>query len=118
MARNARISGTFKILFKKLVFKNVLYRQTLQELREAVRISVPDGLTSTGIRFSGFLFIHKLFILRGMRDSIWKVLSTFGYTVSLDFDENYLIPRCFSFYQFQYKIWRICRISPPRYRFF
>ncbi|KAF1743726.1 hypothetical protein MXB_4942, partial [Myxobolus squamalis] len=33
---------------KKTVFKNLLYRQTLQELRDTVSHNVPDGLTADG----------------------------------------------------------------------
>ena len=41
---------------------------------------------------SGFLFLNKLFVLRGRHETTWKVVRKFGYSNALELKDEYLHP--------------------------
>jgi Ras family protein T1 len=50
------------------------------------------GVYNDGLTLEGFLFLNKLFILRGRHETTWKVLRRFGYNNSLNLRPDYLYP--------------------------
>ena len=78
--------------FQKQCFNSPLQSQALEEVKNIVKRNVPDGVFDSGITLSGFLFLHRLFILRGRHETTWTVLRKFGYNDRVELDEEYHRP--------------------------
>lgn len=78
--------------FQRRCFNSPLQQQALEDVKNIVKRSVPDGIFDNGITLSGFLYLHCLFIQRGRHETTWTVLRKFGYTDSLELSDHYLNP--------------------------
>ena len=58
--------------FQKLCFSINLQPQTLDEVK-AVLMQCPnnDGISHDAVTLNGFLYLHKLFMLRARNETIW-----------------------------------------------
>jgi Ras family protein T1 len=79
--------------FQKKCFGSPLQKHELENVKNVVKESEPDGVTSKGLTELGFLFLHTLFIQRGRLETTWTVLRTFGYGDDLSLRESYLYPK-------------------------
>lgn len=64
----------------------------MEDVKNIVKRSVPDGIFDNGITLSGFLYLHCLFIQRGRHETTWTVLRKFGYNDRLELNDEYLHP--------------------------
>eukprot|EP00798_Chlamydomonas_sp_ICE-L_P009655 gene9655-7504_t len=51
---------------------------------------MPMGVCDRGLTLEGFLFLHVLFIERGVLESVWAVLRKFGYNDDLHLNNEIL----------------------------
>ena len=56
--------------------------------------------------FSGFLFLQKLFIMKGRQEITWTALRKFGYGNDLELREEYVRPRFVHLYLSHIKMFR------------
>ena len=66
-----------------VVFLTVISKYTYHLI-----LSLPPSLSLT----VGFLFLNKLFILRGRHETTWKVVRRFGYNNELTLRDDFLTP--------------------------
>ena len=94
--------------FQIRCFNAPLQPQALQDIKNVVTKSLPNGVLDKGLTmegitltnillcvdniFVGFIFLHQLFIQRGRHETTWKVLRKFGYSNDLTLREDYLQP--------------------------
>jgi Ras family protein T1 len=78
--------------FQIRCFDAPLQPQALQDVKNIVQHNTPMGVYNDGLTLEGFLFLNKLFILRGRHETTWKVLRRFGYNNSLNLRPDYLYP--------------------------
>ncbi|CAN6467894.1 unnamed protein product [Victoria cruziana] len=76
--------------FQVKCFESPLQHKELMELREVVRSKIPEGFSDCGLTFSGFLFLHELFIQKGLSETIWTVLRKFDYDNDLKLRDGLL----------------------------
>ncbi|RWS28639.1 Mitochondrial Rho GTPase 1-like protein, partial [Leptotrombidium deliense] len=79
--------------FQKRCFNSPLQPQALDDVKNIVKRSIPDGVFDEGLTLSGFLFLHTLFIQRGRHETTWTVLRKFGYNDHVELGEEYLSPK-------------------------
>eukprot|EP00112_Aurelia_sp_Birch-Aquarium-sp1_P021255 Seg5674.1 transcript_id=Seg5674.1/GoldUCD/mRNA.D3Y31 product="Mitochondrial Rho GTPase 1-A" protein_id=Seg5674.1/GoldUCD/D3Y31 len=79
--------------FQRFCFKSPLPAQGLLEVKTIVRKNIEDGLDEHGLTFEGFLFLQKLFIMKGRQEITWTALRKFGYGNDLELREEYVHPR-------------------------
>jgi Ras family protein T1 len=66
--------------FQVKCFNAPLQPEELTGVKEVVKSRMENGLSEAGsLTFSGFVFLHALFIERGRLETTWAVLSRFGY---------------------------------------
>lgn len=78
---------------KKKCFEAPLQKHELENVKNVVKETEPDGVTEQGLTEIGFLFLHTLFIQRGRLETTWTVLRTFGYGDDLSLREDFLFPK-------------------------
>jgi len=78
--------------FQKRCFNSPLQLQALEDVKNIVKNSVPNGIVDDGLTLSGFLFLNILFIQRGRHETTWTVLRKFGYNDKIELDLEYLYP--------------------------
>lgn len=78
--------------FQIRCFDAPLQPQALQDVKNIVQHNTPLGVYNDGLTLDGFLFLNKLFILRGRHETTWKVLRRFGYNNGLTLRGEYLHP--------------------------
>ncbi len=70
--------------FQVKCFNAPLQPEELSGVKDVVKSRLENGLENNHLTFSGFVFLHVLFIERGRLETTWAVLSTFGYGKELD----------------------------------
>lgn len=78
--------------FQIRCFNAPLQPQALQDIKNVVMKTLPNGVVDEGLTMEGFIFLHQLFIQRGRHETTWKVLRKFGYSNDLTLREDYLQP--------------------------
>ncbi|XP_054155369.1 mitochondrial Rho GTPase 1-like [Oppia nitens] len=79
--------------FQRRCFDSPLQPQALEDVKNIVKRSIPDGVFDDGLTLSGFLFLHTLFIQRGRHETTWTVLRKYGYNDVVQLSEQYLRPK-------------------------
>jgi len=79
--------------FQRRCFDSPLQPQALDDVKNIVKRSLPDGVFDDGLTLSGFLFLHTLFIQRGRHETTWTVLRKYGYNDAVCLGEQYLRPK-------------------------
>ncbi len=79
--------------FQRRCFDTPLQPQALDDVKNIVKRSIPDGVFDNGLTLPGFLFLHTLFIQRGRHETTWTVIRKFGYNDSVVLDNEYLKPK-------------------------
>ncbi|CAG2106672.1 unnamed protein product [Medioppia subpectinata] len=79
--------------FQRRCFDSPLQPQALDDVKNIVKRSVPDGVFDDGLTLPGFLFLHTLFIQRGRHETTWTVLRKYGYNDAVCLNEQYLRPK-------------------------
>ncbi|XP_053200304.1 mitochondrial Rho GTPase 1-like [Panonychus citri] len=74
--------------FQKRCFNTPLKSQALEDIKNIVKRSLPDGIFEDSITLSGFLFLHCLFIQRGRHEATWAVLRKFGYNDRVELEDE------------------------------
>lgn len=76
--------------FQVKCFNAPLQPEELSGVKEVVKSRLDNGLSEDGfLTFSGFVFLHALFIERGRLETTWAVLSKFGYGKDLKLHINF-----------------------------
>ena len=70
--------------FQVRCFNAPLQPEELAGVKDVVRSRLDNGLVDNHLTFTGFVFLHVLFIERGRLETTWAVLTTFGYGKELD----------------------------------
>lgn len=70
--------------FQVKCFNAPLQPEELAGVKDVVKSRLDNGLVDNHLTFSGFVFLHALFIERGRLETTWAVLTTFGYGKELD----------------------------------
>lgn len=78
--------------FQRRCFDSPLQPQALEDVKNILKRSIPDGVFDNALTLSGFLFLHTLFIQRGRHETTWTVLRKFGYDDSVRLSHHYLRP--------------------------
>ncbi|GBF95707.1 hypothetical protein Rsub_08689 [Raphidocelis subcapitata] len=65
--------------FQALCFGAPLSREEAAGVRGVVAEGLPEGVGEAGLLFPGFLYLHTLFLTQGRPESVWAVLTAFGY---------------------------------------
>lgn len=78
--------------FQLRCFNSPLHDAALEDVKNIVKRSVPDGVFDDGLTLTGFQFLHTLFIQRGRDETTWSVLRKFGYNDAVELDDDYLHP--------------------------
>ena len=78
--------------FQLRCFNSPLQDAALEDVKNIVKRSLPDGVFDDGLTLSGFQFLHTLFIQRGRDETTWTVLRKFGYNDGVELDDDYLHP--------------------------
>jgi len=79
--------------FQRFCFKSPLPSQGLLEVKNIVKKNISDGLERNGLTFNGFLFLQKLFVMKGRQEITWTALRKFGYGSDLELRYDYICPR-------------------------
>lgn len=79
--------------FQRFCFKSPLPTEGLLEVKNIVRKNIDDGLDECGLTLNGFLFLQKLFIMKGRQEITWTALRKFGYSSDLELREDYVCPK-------------------------
>ncbi len=71
-----------------------------EEYNHNISASAPDPNNSShlyvpgvGITLEGFLNMNKMYVEKGRHETIWGILRTFKYTISLSLDDRFLHPK-------------------------
>lgn len=76
--------------FQVKCFNAPLQPEELIGVKEVVKSRLDNGLSEDNfLTFSGFVFLHALFIERGRLETTWAVLSKFGYGKDLKLQINF-----------------------------
>lgn len=78
--------------FQLLCFRSALSPEELRGIKEVVRLSTANGVQSGGLTCSGFFFLHRNFIERGLLESTWTALRCFGYDDNLSLRRSFCRP--------------------------
>ncbi len=70
--------------FQVKCFNAPLQPEELAGVKDVVKSRLENGLVDEQLTFTGFVFLHALFIERGRLETTWAVLTTFGYGKELD----------------------------------
>ena len=70
--------------FQVKCFNAPLQPEELAGVKDVVQSRLENGLVDDHLTFSGFVFLHALFIERGRLETTWAVLSKFGYGKDLE----------------------------------
>eukprot|EP00794_Sanderia_malayensis_P009117 gene9117-10090_t len=79
--------------FQKFCFKSPLPSQGLLEVKNIVKKNIENGIDDYGLTIDGFLFLQKLFIMKGRQEITWTALRKFGYGNDLELREEYVCPK-------------------------
>lgn len=83
--------------FQRKCFDTPLQPKMLEEVKELVQRSIPDGVADKGIysgfTLKGFLYLFVVFVHRGRIETPWTVLRKFGYDDNLNLREDILAPK-------------------------
>ncbi|XP_060588592.1 mitochondrial Rho GTPase 1-like isoform X2 [Ruditapes philippinarum] len=84
-------------LFQRKCFDTPLQTHMLDEVKELVRRSIPDGVTDmgswSGFTVKGFLHLFVVFVHKGRIETPWTVLRKFGYDDNLLLRNDILAPK-------------------------
>lgn len=98
--------------FQKKCFQRPLTDDDRKHIKETIRRSVPNAISSTGgISSAGFLHLNTLYASKGRHETIWTILRTFNYTDSLSLRDSFLHPK------FPIAPYSSAELSPAGYRF-
>lgn len=79
-------------LFQEKCFGVPLQPSEITAVKQVIQAAIPEGVTSTGLKLVGFLYLHRIFIQKGKSEATWSVLRKFGYGDNLKLREDYLNP--------------------------
>lgn len=84
-------------LFQRKCFDTPLQPHMLEEVKELVRRSIPDGVEDrgsySGFTLKGFLYLFVVFVHKGRIETPWTVLRKFGYDDNLLLRNEILTPK-------------------------
>ncbi|KAI3638897.1 hypothetical protein MIR68_003395 [Amoeboaphelidium protococcarum] len=80
--------------FQRKVFGSPLQSSELEGVKDVVRQGLPAqaGVRNNALTVEGFVYLHSLFIQRGRRETIWKVLRKFGYDNQVELRFDFISP--------------------------
>lgn len=73
-----------------MCFNAPLQPPEIEEVKKVVSEKMAEGVNANGLTFTGFLFLHALFIERGRLETTWTVLRKFGYDDEIKLREDLL----------------------------
>ncbi|KAK7277643.1 hypothetical protein RJT34_22658 [Clitoria ternatea] len=76
--------------FQVKCFITTLQPSEIAKVKSIVEQKVPDGVSSLGLTFPGFIYVHNMFLKKGRTEAFWAVLRKFGYDNDLKLRDDFL----------------------------